>query len=155
MKKRGSTSDFIVDRNRELHRHFIEILRNRTDVPLRQMFGVVAGCRASRFWVSERRAVDVVSRILRGEDIGRMYAKRREMYQEITRRVVGMMSSNPELCLTHAVNEVVYQEAPEFYMTAESVRTVIYRMRRQARVMRKLRSCLSRRPENKVDTEKF
>ena len=145
MKKRGSTSDFICDRNRELHGRFIELLRGVSEMPLRDMFGVVAVSAASRFWVSESRAVAIVGKMLRGEDVGRMYPKRLEMYEEISRRVKKLMTENPGLCLTHAVNDVVYQEAPEFYMTAESVRTVIYRMRRQARAMRKLRAGLARR----------
>lgn len=143
MKKKGCTSDYTADRNRELHRNFLHILRTARDMPLREMFGAAASCRASRFWVSERRAADVIGRMLRGDRLENMLPKRREMFEEICRRVRAHMAADPTLCMTHAVDRVVFEEAPEFYMTSESVRTVIYKMRARARAVRRLRAALS------------
>lgn len=140
MKKIGSTSDFTEDRDRELHQSFMHVLKTAEGVPLRDMFALAANRPTSRFWVSETRAVAVISGMMRGEDMGRMYPKRREMYEEILRRVSARMAADPTLCLTHAVNEVVYEEAPEFYMTPGSVRVIVYRIRRRARAMRMLRA---------------
>lgn len=143
MKKRGSISEFTDERNRELHHCFISVLRSHTGLPLREMFGVVAACPSSRFWVSEPRANDVVSRMLRGIDAGKMLPKRRDMFEEILRRVRIRMDDRPDLCLKHAVGEVILEPAPEFYMTAESVRTIIYDMRRKARLIRRIRNNLA------------
>lgn len=144
MKKRGSISEFTDDRNRELHHCFISVLRLHSGLSLREMFGVVAACPASRFWVSEPRAHDVISLMLRGRSAGKMLPKRREMFEEILRRVRRRMADRPGLCLKHAVGEVILEPAPEFYMTAESVRTIIYDMRRKARLIRRLRNNLTK-----------
>ena len=130
MKKQGSTSDFTDDRNRELHRHFMDILRTSRGVALRDMFGMAASRPSSRFWVSEHRAAIVVSAMLQGRPLGRINQKRREMYEEITRRVKRLLAHHPDMTLLAACCDVIYQEAPEFYLTDESARCIIYRTRK-------------------------
>lgn len=142
MKKPGNKSDFIEDRNHDLHRNFMEVLRTSKDLPLRLMFGEAAKRPASRFWVSESRAAIVIGAMMRGEADDRMFEKRKDMYQEIYRRVIKKMNDNPKLCMTHAVNETVYEPAPEFYLTSESARSIIYRMRQRKKLLSKLKkSC--------------
>lgn len=143
MKKQGSTSEFTEQRNRELHASFLHVLRTERDVPLREMFGLAALRRCSRFWVSESRAADVIGRMIRGDVLEGMNPKRREMFEEIYRRVIRRMAEDPGLCMTHAVGEVIYEEAPEFYLTGEAARTIIYRMRQKARVISSLRNSIS------------
>lgn len=109
------------------------VLRTASDMPLRRMFGAAARRPCSRFWVSEARAAIVVSAMLRDEAPPRMYERKLEMYREICRRVRLKMERDPGLCLTHAVNETIYEEAPEFYLTDESARSIIYRMRQRRR----------------------
>lgn len=133
MKRPGATSEFIDHRNRELHKSFMHVLLTEREMPLRSMFGAAAARPCSRFWVSERRAADVIGRMMRGVTVGPMLPKRREMFEEILRRVKARMAEDPGLCLTHAVADVIYEPAPEFYMTPESVRSVIYRMRAKRR----------------------
>lgn len=149
MKNSGSTSDFIADRDRELHASFMHVLRTATDMPLRRMFGAAARRRASRFWVSETRAAIVISAMMRGCAPERMYQKRKEMYDELCRRVTEKMRLDPDLCLQHAVNEAVYEEAPEFYLTDESARSIIYRMRQRRRRMQELRRALDLKGKTK------
>ena len=122
MKNSGSTSDFIADRDRELHASFMHVLRTATDMPLRRMFGAAARRPASRFWVSETRAAIVITET---------------------------MGLDPGLCLQHAVNEAVYEEAPEFYLTDESARSIIYRMRQRRRRMQELRRALDLKRKTK------
>lgn len=136
MKKIGSVSDFIPDRDRELHRNFMDILRNSAGVALRDMFGMAARRPCSRFWVSERHAAEVVSALIKGkkhDEFEKMFPKRREMYEEITRRVKRLMSENPELCITSAVDQIVNEAAPEFYLTDKSAKIIIYRIRRRGK----------------------
>lgn len=127
MKKPGNHIEFNEDRDRALHREFMAVLRTATDVPLREMFGMAAMRPAPRFWVSESRAAIVIGAMMRGHTPERMNPKRREMFLEIHRRVVDKMAGNPEMCMTHAVNETVYEEAPEFYLQPETARSIIYR----------------------------
>lgn len=134
MKKKGSTSDFAVDRDKELYAAFRYILCNSRGVALIDMFGMAAKRPASRFWVSEERAAQVISWMLRGvasDRIERMVPQRRAMFEEIFRRVCAMMEADPSLCMTHAVNEVVTSPAPEFYLTPKSARVIIYRIRKR------------------------
>lgn len=141
MKKRGSTSDFTGERDRELYAAFLEELRTTRDIPLRELFARAASRPASRFWVSERRAADVISAMLRGanpDSVEKMYPRRREMYEEILRRVRAKMNADPTLCMTHAVDEAVCEPAPSFYLTDESARCIIYRIRRRVRAARLL-----------------
>ncbi len=143
MKKRGSTSDFTRQRDRELYTSFMEVLRTDEDTPLREMFALAAARPASRFWVSERRAADVIGAMLRGanpETVEKMYPQRRAMYEEILRRVRAKMEADPSLCMTHAVDTTVCEPAPSFYLTDESARCIIYRIRRRARAARLLAS---------------
>ena len=138
MKKPGNKSDFISDRTRELHRSFMEILQSSHRLALRDMFGAAASRPASRFWVSENRAAIVVGAMMRGSISNKMHYKRREMFEEIYRRVIRKMEADPDLCMTHAVNETVYEPAPEFYLTPESARSIIYRMRQRRKKMKVL-----------------
>ena len=126
MKKAGNTSDFIEERNRELHRNFMEVLRTSRDVPLRDMFKIAASRRSSRFWVSEGRAAIVIGSLMRtGRLPAQMIETRRRMFEEIFRRVQAKMAADPALCMTHAVNAVIYEEAPEFYLTEEGAKSII------------------------------
>lgn len=133
MKNPGSVSEFTPRRNQELYSNFLELLRTPGPTPLREMFGMAARRPASRFWVSEERAAIVVSATLRGDHAAtaRMIPKRREMYAEITRRVITLMEREPDIPVSHAVERVVHQQAPEFYLTDESARLIIYRHRRE------------------------
>jgi len=147
MKKRGSTSDFTGQRDRELYTAFLEELSTSRDIPLRDIFARAAARPASRFWVSERRAADVIGAMLRGanpDTVEKMYPRRREMYGEILRRVRAKMEADPALCMTHAVDATVCEPAPSFYLTDESARCIIYRIRRRVRAARLLNS--KRRP---------
>ncbi|MCM1370233.1 MAG: hypothetical protein NC204_07680 [Candidatus Amulumruptor caecigallinarius] len=131
MKKPGSNSDFLCDRDKELHGAFMHLLRTRSDLSLREMFAEAARQPASRFWVSTYRAAIVVAQMLRGLQPANMIPKKMEMYAEITRRVILKLEKNPNQPLVRAVTEVVESPAPEFYLTPESSRVIIYRIRRR------------------------
>ena len=131
MKHQGNVSDFKDDRDRDLHRSFMEVLRDSEGVALRDMFALAAKRPSRRFWVSEGRAAIVIGAMLNGKSLERMIPERRDMFEEIHRRVVAKMKADPGLCLTHAVNETVYEPAPRFFLTPESTRSIIYRYRRR------------------------
>lgn len=129
MKKKGSNIEFLVARDRELHRHFIDILQNSVGVPLRDMFGMAARRPCSRFWVSEVHATEVIAAMLRGERPLRQLPKRAEMYDELLRRVVEWRRIHPGHPLSDAVFACVNSPAPEFYLTDKSARVIIYNIR--------------------------
>lgn len=144
MKKEGSKSDFTAQRDKELYAAFVDVLRTADGAtPLRDMYGMAARRPASRFWVSERRAADVIGAMMRGanaETLEKMYPQRRAMYEELYRRVAEKMEARPGLCMTHAVDEAVNESSPTFYLSDESAKCIIYRTRRRIRAARLLRS---------------
>ena len=121
MKKSGSISEFIEQRDRELSAAFREILLT-ADMPLSEMFAAAAKRPCSRFWVGESRAFRVIKEMIGGSTSTQtgsaMLDKKREMYGEILRRV------------EQAVHDAVNSPAPEFYLTEKSARVIIYRIRR-------------------------
>lgn len=138
MKKRGSTSDFIAQRNRELLRCFRYVLETSRGVALRDMFGMAARMPASRFWVSEVRAAEVISRMLKGEcQDPKQCEQKRRMYDEIFRRVVDWRRLNPGHPLSDAVFHAVNSPASEFYLTDASAKVIIYAARRSGKRERK------------------
>lgn len=136
MRKSGAINEFCEQRDRELHKAFIDILSSAVDVPLREMFAMAAASPCSRFWVSEERAADIVSAIRRDarvQERDEMLPKRREMFEEIARRVDIVLKEHPDMPLQHAVRKVICRPAPEFYLTPESARTIIYNFTRKRR----------------------
>ncbi len=131
MKRKGSTSDFIPQRNRELTARFRELLATAEGVPLRDMFGMAARQPCSRFWVAEERAAEVVSAILRGGDTSSFLPQKKRMYEEICRRVEAYRRRHPEATLADAAHAVVNGGAPEFYLTPDSAMVIIYKSRRK------------------------
>lgn len=129
MKKKGSVVEFKEQRNDELLRAFRAQLSNLGELPLTELFERASHTPASRFWVSERRAMMVISKMLKGDTLDSMNPKRREMFQEIFRRVKRILEAEPGISLIEASFRVVNSPAPEFYLTPQSARTMIYRLR--------------------------
>lgn len=129
MKKRGSVSDFGKQRNEELKRAFQAQLHLIGEIPTEELFTRAARMPASRFWVSERRAAEVMSKMLKGDRLQGMNPKKREMYMEIFLRVREHLRREPCLTVTEATFRAVNSQAPEFYLTPKSARVIIYRIR--------------------------
>lgn len=129
MKKLGSKSDFIPQRNKELLDAFKQELYQLGSISNDRIFSRAAHRTASRFWVSEQRAAVVVSKMMKGDNLQSMNRKKREMYFEIFRRVMDLRKKNPKTTIYDAVFEVVNSPAPEFYLTDKSARVLIYQIR--------------------------
>ena len=129
MKKKGSVVEFTQQRNEELLSAFREQLSLLGELPLEQIFTRASLSPASRFWVSERRAMVVMSHMMKGDQLLSMNQKRREMFYEIFRRVKELLRLEPSLTLTEASFRAVNSPAPEFYLTPKSARVLIYRLR--------------------------
>lgn len=134
MKKSGSISEFIKQRDRELAAAFREILLS-ADMQLSEMFAAAAKRPCSRFWVGESRAFRVIKEMLEGHTSTQtgsaMLVKKQEMYGEILRRVKERLRADSGCSLEQAVHEAVNSPAPEFYITEKSARVIIYRIRRR------------------------
>ena len=139
MKKKGNVVQHNGARDTELYCVFMNLLMNSRGVALRELYGLSAKRGCSRFWVSEERAYEVVRRLRRGESFPDLTESRRRMYAEIAERVDAIMKRDPEMPLLHAVRQVVNGPAPEFYLTAETVKTLVNRRRRALKEARRER----------------
>lgn len=134
MKKAGSTSDFTEARNKELLRAVRRLVVESRGLSMAEVYGHAVCQPCSRFWVSERRAAEVISRMLHGENPDwKSFPLRRKMYGELYRRVTAWREENPGHPLSDAVFAAVNSPAPEFYLTPQSAAVIVSRvMKRNA-----------------------
>ena len=128
MRKKGNTLEFADERREEVLRAIREEASacQRLDLPMACRRAVLRP--ASRFWVSEERAARVISAMFGGAGLPqRMEMSKRRMYEEIFRRTQALRRGRGKsLPLAHAVREVVYQPAPEHYMSPVSAMNMYY-----------------------------
>lgn len=130
MKHIGSVSHFISERNRALLSEFRRQVSKCAFVTLNEIGERVVNSPAPRFWVSEERAAIVVSAIMRGKPVLKtMRLSKREMFEEIHRRVVILKKSHPDWFLYELVHEVVNSPAPKFYMKTSSALERLFKIR--------------------------
>ena len=127
MKKLNSKCDYIEARNENLRDEFFSLLAKGEHSTINELFPQIAGKRARRFYINEERVLLLIRRYHRERKWpARMNARRRKMLQDILRRVEILQAFNPKLSLSDAVYEVVNSEAPSFYLTPRSIRTLLY-----------------------------
>lgn len=130
MKHTGSRKDYNELRDRQLFLSFRNIIITSPDIHFADIARIVVTMPTSRFWVSEGRASIVISAMLKGQNpLARMNNTRRQMYQEIFRRVTLLLEQDAHLTLTKAVCRVVASPAPQFYLTPSSARIIYYRVK--------------------------
>lgn len=129
MKSFGAILDFTHQRNEDLMRVFKQKILEADFIVMTDIFNRVSQSPASRFWVSEERAAIVMSDMFKGKNISRMRPNKREMFQEIFRRVSALRKEFPRKSLFEITAIVVNQPAPKFYLTPRSVGEFIYRIK--------------------------
>lgn len=132
MKKSGAIIDYAHARNLDLLRAYRAALARARFIAMPDIFAAVAASPASRFYVSEERAAEVVALIAAGRPPRRMRPNKREMFSEIHRRVASLQSADHSLSLRDAVAKVIYQPAPKFYLTPRTVGEFIYRFKKSS-----------------------
>lgn len=130
MRHQGSIADYISARNKDLQAVFREKLENARQVRISKIVEESVKSPAKRFYVSERRAQDVVTRLIDGESIDDMRPERRRMFLEIYSRVLLQMQSGRAVPLVEIVREVIKQPAPEFYLTPGSALVYLYNIKK-------------------------
>lgn len=133
MKNFGSTCQFEHERNKDLMRAYNEEIAGRKHIYLPDVFKVVVKKPSARFWVSERRAAIVISRLLNGDKLEDMRPLKRKMFKEIYRRAMKLKRNYPQLTLLQIAEHVVQQPAPEFYLTPGSAKVIVSKIRKKQR----------------------
>lgn len=123
MKKTGNICEFSKERDTALMAAYRAELSENLSTSIDRIAEAVAHRPCSRFWVSEERAVAVMSAMMRGKDVTTgMHASKRRMYMEIYRRFAMVRAASPDTSIASAVAEVIYTSAPEFYLSPRYVR---------------------------------
>lgn len=121
MKSFGSVLAFTRERNAALLKAYREQVDAASFVRLNEIGEKIVNSPSPRFWVSEERAAAVVSAIMRGNPVlETMRPTKREMFEEIHRRVMALKEQHPDWHLCQLVFNVVNSPAPKFYMEVSS-----------------------------------
>lgn len=136
MKRQGSKFPLETERNRSILKAFRELFTCGYNPDL-SFYQRIADCPTERFWVTEERATLVILSMLKGARLSNMLGTKAEMYEEIYRRYLLLRKQRPGQPVSLLVSEIVNQPAPKFYMTAKSVREIIYKLKRKCYEERK------------------
>ncbi len=130
MKSFGAVLAFTRERNAALLKVYREQVYAAGYIRLDEIGEKIVNSPSPRFWVSEERATVVVSAIMRGKPVLKtMRPSKREMFEEIHRRVVALKKVHPDWYLCELVMEVVNSPAPKFYMKASSALERLFKIR--------------------------
>ena len=131
MKSPGSILEFTHDRNRELMSAFRKAIADRPFIDITEVSEAIVNMPCSRFWVSEERAMVVVTAMLKGKPIlAAMRPTKREMFQEIYNRVLRLRASRPDAPISILVSQVVNSPAPKFYLRPRCAMEIIYKLKK-------------------------
>ncbi|MDE6010528.1 MAG: hypothetical protein K2F87_03645 [Muribaculaceae bacterium] len=127
MKKPGSTCDYTQAKNDELVKAFYAYVGRTVMIDLDAIFRQIADSPASRFFISEERAYELVRRYRSSGKWDMANPLRVAMLDQIHSNAMGLMASDARLTLKDAVYEAVNSPAPKFYLTPKSCRQLIYK----------------------------
>lgn len=138
-KVRRATFEYHADRSRELLKVFNEELGVSEKDRMEDVLQRVVNHPSSRFWVSEERALRIVSSMCRRPLPPKCHPLKREMFEEIHRRTMRLVRQHPDWSLKRCVYHVVNHEAPKFYLAVASAHSLICQERKRCRLENMLR----------------
>lgn len=133
MKYHGSIIPYAHQRNSYLMKIYRQECseRNHILVTDEEFLNSIINHPCPRFWVSEERALVVISNLLDGVPVlDTMHPSKREMFQEIYKRVVALRKEHPDKRLYDIVFDVVNSPAPKFYLQPRSALQYIYKIKK-------------------------
>ncbi len=120
------------ERADDLMRAYDEYISTCSYIRMPELYETIVNMPSRRFWVSDIRAALVISSIMRGEDIlSHMWPSKREMYEEIYRRVCKLREEYPHLSISQLCSKVVRQPAPKFYLTPGSAKMMVCKAKKE------------------------
>lgn len=134
IKHKGSISEFKGERERELLAAYKVQLSKRHHKRLDYSFWeAVAKTPASRFWVSADRAIVIIKKLLKGEDVPTKIENNRMMFEDLFQVVLKEKKKKPDDKLALLVERAIRTPAPQMYITPNSAKIIISRIRRRIR----------------------
>ena len=139
----GSTLEYTEERITALMQEYDRYIASCNHIRMTEVFTHIVNQPCSRFWVSNIRAAVVIARMLKGGRLKDMRPSKREMFQEIFKRVCLLKDLRPSVSLSQLVAEVVAQPAPKFYLSPSSAKIMVYKAKKEwyAGKKRKMRLC--------------
>lgn len=128
MKTKGATSEFCALRRADIIRAYRQACAQAKHIKVSHVMETAVSMPASRFWVSPERAACVVSALLRGKKrLDDMRPTKARMFAVIARRAAIARDSHPATPLCEIIAGIIYSQAPEFYLSANTARGIIYK----------------------------
>lgn len=136
----GSTLEYSDERIAAFMREYERYIASCDHIRVSDMVEYIVNRPCPRFWVSDIRAAVVIAGMLKGATLKNMRPTKREMFQEIFRRVIQLRSINPAMSVSQLVSTVIRQPAPKFYLSPSSAKIMFYKSRKlwQKKKMQKL-----------------
>ena len=131
MKHHGAVMEYAEERMQDLMRAYDEYISSCYYIRMPDVYAAIVNMEARRFWVSDIRATKVIYAMLRGVTIKGMRPLKREMFEEILRRVLAMRKARPELTVRACCSIVVAGPAPKFYLTPGSAKIMVCKARKK------------------------
>lgn len=118
---------FTARRRHEIIRIFRSQCAIVGHINVRDIARTIARMPASRFWVSEERATQVISQLARGiTPPAAIRPLKKRMFLEIYRRYRSLRQSRPDEPAIALIQEIINSPAPEFYLSPRSIAGIIY-----------------------------
>ena len=132
MKHKGSLMEYSQERLNDLMRVYDEHISSCSYIRMPDVYSRIVNMPSRRFWVSDIRAALVVAAMMRGEArLDKMCHSKREMYEEIYRRVIALRNNHPGMTTSELCAIVVMQPAPKFYLTPGSAKIMVCKARKE------------------------
>ena len=122
--------EFSEERLENLMRVYDDYIVRCDYIRMPEVYAYIANAPADRFYVSDARAAVVVSDMMQGKPLTSMRPLKREMFEEIGRRVMELMKLHPSWTMRKLCTLVVEQPAPKFYITPGSAKIMVCKARK-------------------------
>ncbi len=123
--------EYAEERMQDLMRAYDEYISSCAYIRMPDVYAAIINMESMRFWVSEIRATKVIYAMLRGVPLKGMRPLKREMFEEILKRVLDLKKRRPELTVKECCCIVVAQPAPKFYLAPGSAKIMICKARKK------------------------
>ena len=145
VKKPRSAFEYRDERNRNLLEVFNREFELCDGLTVEEVVSIAVNQPARRFWVSEERALRVVSSMYHRQLPMKGHVLKREMFEEIKRRCERLLDEHPTWPLSRRVYYVVNREAPRFYISASAAHVIICEEKKRCKreTMQRLHRLLS------------
>lgn len=137
MRHKGSSNEYTDERDRDLLNVYRRIISEASHINLYEAVDKAVNSPAKRFYVSAYRARNVIMRMIKNKPLNNVYPCKKEMFAEIYRRVMVKRAFFPNKPLLIAIEEVLAEPAPKFYLEKESGVSILHKIQKKLRCQQK------------------